>query len=154
MTRLFINRFTGAVTATPNGSTIQNIAAKRGTDWMREVYFTDNAGAVVRLDAAATGKIVLRERDDAGKLADGDPVAVVDWTKPATKENAYAVKVPIYGTKFDALKFDEHDGKFPLVLVVVWKDELGTHESADVSFTIVPSVYATEFNKPEETQES
>ena len=102
-------------------------APRAGSPDVREL--SREAGVPCRVDAAAVARL-------------------------SPKENAYAVKVPIYGTKFDALKFDEHDGKFPLVLVVVWKDELGTHESADVSFTIVPSVYATEFNKPEETQES
>lgn len=148
MTRIYINRFTGAVTASAGGgSALSSITAKHGTDWCHEICFVDNAGRVVRLDEAARGRLVVRQKDAYG-FATGEPIVwAAEWTAPTTSDNAYLMKMPVYGDAVDTLDF-ETSGTCKLIMALAWTDENGRHESATVPFTIEPSVWAGDELQP------
>jgi len=148
MTRIYINRFTGTVTAQAGGgSALPAITAKRGTDWCHEICFVGTAGAVERLDEAARGQLVVRQKDAYG-FATGEPIIwAAEWMAPTTSVNAYVMKMPVYGAAVDALEF-EANGTCKLIMALAWQDENGRHESANMTFEITPSVWAGDALQP------
>ena len=139
--KIYINKNTGVVTSSPaatssNPAALQNLNGVLGSTLLLDTVFTDDTGAPVDLDSAATGVFVAKQDKH---YTDGALVEALAWTKNVATEDGY--RLVIVPNDTDLVTLLANLASVILMAEIAWS-ELGiTRKTPKFNFTVENAVW-------------